>query len=410
MTNTVRVLLVEDNPGDVGLIRAALDESPVAGFEVDSVSSVGSCRSSLDSGEYDVLLLDYSLPGENGLISAPRKRQETAPPSSCSPASGDEFIAKEAIRSGAPDYYAKGSITRHPQPRDYGRLGKACPAAEEQRQREELDNERLRTRSRSAQPGLPDRRPERECRAPSATAADLLLMLDLDGFKECNDKDTLTAIPSSQVAAISHPSATSISPPVAAPRFGVPQTGLNGACRLPNGCAWSSRNDHRRPSLVTITASIAFSRREPAPPGDAAECQRRRAQAKSRQRPRLRVQRPHLARDRQSRANRRYLQVPRPPGMTSFVLTILAPLCSPSRDCQHRHFSYPCCRDRTDEKVQRDRRRDERKEIIRAVLEAEIDRAFVLISLNPDRWAITKTTEAEINGRHLKTVTRSVLP
>ena len=43
MSNTVRVLLVEDNPGDVGLIRAALEEVPYSGLTPELTSA--SCHS-----------------------------------------------------------------------------------------------------------------------------------------------------------------------------------------------------------------------------------------------------------------------------------------------------------------------------------------------------------------------------
>jgi len=268
MTNTVRVLLVEDNPGDAGLIRAALDESAGAGFEVDSVSSVKSCRRSLDAARYDVLLLDYSLPGENGLDflrSASGKKQ--LPPVIMLTGLGDEFIAKEAIRSGALDYCAKGSIT----PATLSRaimdaLEKSRLAAEELRQREEADKRAVTDPLTGLynRPYLTDAL-ERECRRAKRYGSPIsCVMLDLDGFKECNDKYGHAegdSILRQVAAAISH----SIRDIDIAARYGgdefcllLPETGLSGALQLAERLRFAIAAMElvagRR--SVTITASI----------------------------------------------------------------------------------------------------------------------------------------------------------
>ncbi len=189
---TLRVLVVEDNPGDLGLVRAALEESTEASFEVDNVASVKSCRRSLETGHYDILLLDYSLPGETGLdFLRSIKGKKHIPPVIMLTGQGDELIAKESILSGALDYCAKGRITSDSLTRAIlEALEKAELEAEEQRQREEADKRAIT----DPLTGLNNRHYlaemlEKECRRAKRYGSPLsCLMVDLDGFKEINDK------------------------------------------------------------------------------------------------------------------------------------------------------------------------------------------------------------------------------
>src|SRR5213594_1239398 len=103
----IRVLLVEDNPGDVGIIRDALGEYDRAGFAVEPIRSTAACREKLTTGSYDVLLLDYSLPGETGLEYLRSVDVSLVPPVIMLTGQGDERVAKEAIRAGAYDYFPK---------------------------------------------------------------------------------------------------------------------------------------------------------------------------------------------------------------------------------------------------------------------------------------------------------------
>jgi len=190
-TNSLRVLVVEDNPGDVGLVRAALEESPVE-FEVDNVTSAKSCRRALETERYNVILLDYSLPGENGLdflrsIIGKKK----IPPVIMLTGQGDELIAKDAIRSGAHDYCAKGRIDSTILTRTIlEALERARLEAEEERQRDEADRRAVT----DPLTGLYNRNYlsdalERECRRAKRYGSPLsCLMLDLDDFEALNER------------------------------------------------------------------------------------------------------------------------------------------------------------------------------------------------------------------------------
>lgn len=188
---TLRVLVVEDNPGDVGLVRAALEESTVI-FEVDNVTSARSCRRALETERYDIILLDYSLPGENGLdFLRSISGKKNVPPVIMLTGQGDELIAKDAIRGGARDYCAKGRINSTTLTRAIlEALEVARLEAEEERQREETDKRAVT----DPLTGLYNRNYlgdalEKECRRAKRYGSPLsCLMLDLDNFKEVNDR------------------------------------------------------------------------------------------------------------------------------------------------------------------------------------------------------------------------------
>jgi two-component system cell cycle response regulator len=241
MDQTIRVLLVEDNPGDVGLVRAALEDS-AAKFEVDNVTSVQSCRRALETGRYDVLLLDYSLPGETGLDflrSEGGKRK--LPPVVMLTGQGDELIAKDAIISGAHDYCAKLRITPERLTRTIlDVLERAHLEAEEERQRRETDRRAVTDPLTGLfnRPYLSDTL-ERECQRAKRYGSPLaLLMLDLDGFQQINQKHGHVEGDSvlRQVAIAIRNSVREID---IAARYGsdefcilAPETGLGGAMQL----------------------------------------------------------------------------------------------------------------------------------------------------------------------------------
>ena len=64
----MRVLLVEDNPGDARLVREALDEAMADQVRLDWVGRADEAvrRLDTDSG-HDIILVDLSLPDSQGL-------------------------------------------------------------------------------------------------------------------------------------------------------------------------------------------------------------------------------------------------------------------------------------------------------------------------------------------------------
>jgi PAS domain S-box-containing protein len=107
----IRVLLVEDNPGDARLILELLREASAYEFDMERVDGLEAALERLSRAGVDVVLLDLGLPDSQGLETFKRARRG-APDEPIVVISGlnDEEIALEAVRSGAQDYLVKGRI------------------------------------------------------------------------------------------------------------------------------------------------------------------------------------------------------------------------------------------------------------------------------------------------------------
>ncbi|MBI4969014.1 MAG: diguanylate cyclase [Rhodospirillales bacterium] len=101
--------MVEDNPGDVTLIRHALRESGPGVFDLTIAENMGAAQAQLSEKAFDVVLLDLSLPDSMGLdtVSGIRQAHGTV---AIVVLSGldDEELAVQAVKSGAQDYLVKG--------------------------------------------------------------------------------------------------------------------------------------------------------------------------------------------------------------------------------------------------------------------------------------------------------------
>ena len=107
--DTMRVLLIEDNPGDARLVRASLTEAHALHFSVVHAPTLAAGLAELASGSADVVLLDLSLPDAEGLDSISRVRAP-APRVPILVLTGleDEQLGLQAVRAGAQDYLVKG--------------------------------------------------------------------------------------------------------------------------------------------------------------------------------------------------------------------------------------------------------------------------------------------------------------
>jgi signal transduction histidine kinase len=111
---TIRVLLVEDNPGDARLIREILARARGAQFELERVERLSAALERLTTGGIDAILLDLTLPDSNGLDTF-FKVHARAPRVPITVLSGfdDEVVAIHAVREGAQDYLVKGQVDRN---------------------------------------------------------------------------------------------------------------------------------------------------------------------------------------------------------------------------------------------------------------------------------------------------------
>ena len=107
----LKILLVEDDPDDVVLFGALLGRvAPMSGFE--HVDNMEDARRKLDGAGFDLCFFDYHLGADTGLDLLRIVRDDGFDrPIVMLTGQGDEAVAVEAMKSGATDYIAKGSLT-----------------------------------------------------------------------------------------------------------------------------------------------------------------------------------------------------------------------------------------------------------------------------------------------------------
>jgi putative two-component system response regulator len=111
-TDSLRVLIVDDSPEDTRIIRRLLTRSRHDGVSVLTAETAGRGLERLQSDGADLVLLDYNLPGEDGLTFLRRLTGIVKlPPVILLTGQGSERLAVEAVRSGASDYVPKDDLT-----------------------------------------------------------------------------------------------------------------------------------------------------------------------------------------------------------------------------------------------------------------------------------------------------------
>jgi signal transduction histidine kinase len=105
----LQVLLVEDSPSDAALVQEAVAEAEPGRFAFTLVESWAAAHRQLQSGQFDVVLLDLSLPDSSGSDTFRRARQAAGElPIVVMSGLADEAVSLEAMRQGIQDYLLKG--------------------------------------------------------------------------------------------------------------------------------------------------------------------------------------------------------------------------------------------------------------------------------------------------------------
>ncbi len=106
--DTVRLLLVEDSADHADLIRAKLHRAKRLRTDITHVDRLEKGLGRLKNGEFDVVLLDFSLPDSFGLETF-RRAHEADPrvPIIVLTSLDDNELAVQAVREGAQDYLIK---------------------------------------------------------------------------------------------------------------------------------------------------------------------------------------------------------------------------------------------------------------------------------------------------------------
>jgi len=108
MSDSIKILLVEDNPGDVRLIQEWMSEIRDVSYQVDSFRRLSEALDYLDRQKPDIVLLDLGLPDSQGLDTLLEFRTYSPEiPVVVMTSLDDEATAIEALRHGAQDYIVK---------------------------------------------------------------------------------------------------------------------------------------------------------------------------------------------------------------------------------------------------------------------------------------------------------------
>jgi len=109
--NPIRILLIEDNPGDALLISEMFSEAGNDLFEMTHADCLSTGLFNLAEERFDLLLLDLSLPDSQGLDSF-IKANNQAPdlPIIVITGTDDSTVAVKSVGQGAQDYLVKGQI------------------------------------------------------------------------------------------------------------------------------------------------------------------------------------------------------------------------------------------------------------------------------------------------------------
>jgi CheY-like chemotaxis protein len=109
--NPLHILFAEDDNS----FRLALTESlTVKGFVIEAVSSGEDAIAALRGGNFDVIIIDYQMPGMSGLNVLQWMLEEKCEiPAIVLTGAGSEHVAAEAMKLGAYDYIVKDQIEMH---------------------------------------------------------------------------------------------------------------------------------------------------------------------------------------------------------------------------------------------------------------------------------------------------------
>jgi phosphoserine phosphatase RsbU/P len=110
----VRILLIEDDPDDVYVMRNLLGDRWDGPFELVNVELLSTAVERCQEDRFDVILLDLGLPDSNGLETFySLYAYATDVPIVVLSGYDDERTAVQAVQAGAQDYLVKGQLTDH---------------------------------------------------------------------------------------------------------------------------------------------------------------------------------------------------------------------------------------------------------------------------------------------------------
>ena len=109
MSQLLRILLVEDNPGDADLLMLLLPGNGSTLLDFKCAARLSEALEMVVEARFDLILLDLGLPDSNGLETLRiMRRHALSLPIIVLTGNSDERLGLDAIREGAQDYLIKG--------------------------------------------------------------------------------------------------------------------------------------------------------------------------------------------------------------------------------------------------------------------------------------------------------------
>jgi len=107
----IKILLIEDNPGDVRLIQEMLSEASGVSFDLECAGRFSTGLERFAEGGIDVVLLDLGLPDSRGLETFTKVHAQVPEvPIVVLTGLNDATLAIKAVQEGAQDYLVKGQV------------------------------------------------------------------------------------------------------------------------------------------------------------------------------------------------------------------------------------------------------------------------------------------------------------
>jgi PAS domain S-box-containing protein len=108
----MRILLIEDNPGDIRLLQEYLKEGTACRFQITQAGRLSTGLECLAEARFDAVLLDLSLPDSQGLDTLVRLHAAAKDvPIVVLTGIEDEALGVRLIQAGGQDYLVKGYVT-----------------------------------------------------------------------------------------------------------------------------------------------------------------------------------------------------------------------------------------------------------------------------------------------------------
>ncbi len=110
----IKILYVEDDMDHAVLIRELLEEIKNVHYKLTHVQRLDEALLEIDNEDYDIVLLDLSLPDEQGVNTVARVCEQALDiPVVVISGTDDETMAIKALQKGADEYLVKGKVKSH---------------------------------------------------------------------------------------------------------------------------------------------------------------------------------------------------------------------------------------------------------------------------------------------------------